>query len=182
MSMTMVARTGIFLVAATSAAAGVGCGDAHCGGKAGSNGDRAPVIEKFFVLDQQVPGDPWTVLYGVDFTAPEGTLGNGQAEFFLNNDNTPTTQELADAFRQSGVALTETTGSLWMALRFASDVKDGTKVRLGLQLVDPAGDRSNCYTLDLEFSVSPVATLGPALPPKATVGKCAAALRKKRHA
>ena len=169
-------------IAAALVLAGVGgCGDTRCGGNSRDTSAGAPVIESFYVLDTQVPGDPWTVIFGVDFTAQAGTLGDGQAEFYLNNSDTPTSQGLVDVFRQSGVALTETQGSIWMALRFASNVSDGTDVRIGLQLVDPEGTRSNCYTLKLEFAVAPVAASGLRMAPHASVAACGPEFGERHH-
>ncbi|MBI5509196.1 MAG: hypothetical protein HY903_10620 [Deltaproteobacteria bacterium] len=167
-------------LAAGVAAFGAGCGDTRCGGNDRQEGGGAPVLENFFLVPEQVPGDPWTIILGADFTDDDGDLGSGKADFYLNEDTQPTEQELTDVFRQSGVGLSEKSGSLWMALRFASTVRSGTTVRLGLQLVDKAGRYSNCYTLDLDFEVTAVAAGVPAAV-KSRQARCGAALRNHRH-
>ncbi len=138
------------------------CPGRICGDNEPTDDVNTPVVDNFWVPDSQIPGDPWTVLFGVDFTDPDGDLSAGVAEFFLNSGTSPAVQILSDAFRQSGVTLDETLGTAWMALRFSDTMDDGTNVRLGLQLVDGAGNRSNCYTLELKFDVTPVASIGGA--------------------
>jgi hypothetical protein len=117
------------------------------------------MVESFYVLsqDKQIPGDPWTVVFGIEFEDRNGDLGSGgRAEFYLNDNDEPTPQELDSVFRQSGLASDAESGAMWVTLRFADEtVDDGTRVRLGIQLVDAAELRSNCFTLDLEFDVSP---------------------------
>ena len=153
---------------------GSGCGDKHCGDHEPSSAGGAPVVTNFWKLAEQVPGDPWTVVFGVEFADSDQDLASGQAEFYLNDSTSPTAQALADAFRQSGLAEATTSGSLWMALRFADNVSDGTSVRLGLQLIDGGGRRSNCFTLSLEFEVQPVASLTPRRLLRATPVRCSA--------
>lgn len=147
----------LFTVAGLSCLSGPGCGDTRCGDQERSSSDRAPVLTDFYVLDREIPGDPWTVLLGATFTDTDGNLEGGVADFYLNNDSDATTQKLVDVFRQSGVTTNATAGDIWMALRFSPTVKDGADVRLGLQLADAGGERSNCYTLDLTFDVKTVA-------------------------
>jgi len=169
------------ILAMLAVALGGGCGSGYCGGHERDDNDRAPLVRKLYLLDAQVPGDPWTVLLGVDFQAKAGDLGNGNADFYLNDNATPTTQKLVDVFLQSGVAQNETEGSLWMALRFVSNVKDGTDVWLGLQLRDNAGRRSNCYTLKLDFAVTHLADGSSVLSPREERTTCRAGLRRNRH-
>ncbi|MEE8409793.1 MAG: hypothetical protein V3T05_09325 [Myxococcota bacterium] len=150
-------------LAATALLLGVGlgfggCSSDVCGGNEPTDQQNAPWVDNFWVLDLQIPGDPWTVLFGIDFTDPNGDLGVGAAEFFLNAGTNPAVQPLVDAFRQSGVSPDETRGSVWMALRFSDTMDDGTEVSLGLQLVDGDDNRSNCYSLDLRFDVTPLAS------------------------
>jgi hypothetical protein len=133
------------------------CGDEYCAGLEANGEPGTPAVESFWVLEHQIEGDPWTVLFGADFTDEDGDLGGGVAEFYLNQSAKPAVQEMEDAFRQSGVQEGETAGSVWMALRFADTIEDGTGVTLGLQLVDAAGHRSNCYTVELRFDVEQVA-------------------------
>ena len=112
---------GVTLGLATSVTA---CGGKDCGDREASDATSAPMLDSFWVLDAQIPGDPWTVLYGADFMDGDGDLSGGQAEFYLNNNEEPASQALEEIFRQSGVALGETTGSLWMALHFSDTLSD----------------------------------------------------------
>lgn len=145
------------VVTALLAASASACGGGHCAGLEADEAPGTPVVDNFWLLEHQIPGDPWTVLFGVDYTDDDGDLGTGSAEFYLNENKQPAVQDMVDAFRQSGVQPGETLGSLWMALRFSETIDDGTDVTLGLQLVDAAGHRSNCYTVELRFDVKPVA-------------------------
>jgi len=144
------------------------CGSNTCGGQARTEDGNAPAVTRFYVLseDKQIPGDPWTVLFGVEFNDITGDLGpGGRAEFYLNSNTEASEQELDRVFRQNGLLPGATEGAFWVYLRFAEEtVDDGTQVRLGVQLVDAAELRSNCYTLDLEFDVYPAASLERAMP------------------
>jgi hypothetical protein len=154
-------RVAALLVVAILLATGASaCGGGHCAGLEADESPGTPVVDNFWVLEQQIPGDPWTVLFGVDYTDDDGDLGTGSAEFYLNESKDAAVQDMVDAFRQSGVQPGQTSGSVWMALRFSDTVDDGTHVTLGLQLVDAAGHRSNCYTVELRFDVEPVAQHG----------------------
>jgi hypothetical protein len=117
------------------------------------------VVSGFYVLppEKQIPGDPWTVVFGVEFEDSGRDLGSGgHAEFFLNANEEPAAQELDSVFRQSGLVTDASAGAFWVTLRFAEEtVEDGTNVRLGLQLIDAGERRSNCFTLELEFDVFP---------------------------
>jgi hypothetical protein len=144
------------------------CGTNTCGGKAPTDNANAPTVSSFSVLskDQQIPGDPWTVVFGVHFADLDGDLGvGGRAEFYLNSNVEPMDHELDQVFRQNGLLSNATEGAFWVHLRFAeATVDDGTQVRLGIQLVDTADLRSNCYTLDLKFDVYPAASLERSVP------------------
>ena len=61
---------------------------------------------------------------------------------------------LKDVFRQSGVASNAQSGRIAFPLRFKDSIRDGQKVALGVQVVDQSNLKSNCYSIDLEFSVS----------------------------
>lgn len=149
--------SGLAGLAVLLAAGANACSGDRCAGREADEVSGAPVIDNFWVLDHQIPGDPWTVLFGVDYTDGDADLEAGVAEFYLNRNDEPAVQEMAEAFRQSGVQPSQTSGSVWMALRFADTIEDGTDVTLGLQIVDAAGHRSNCYTVDLHFDVAPLA-------------------------
>jgi len=150
----------LILVLAAANLAASGCSSTRCGDLEVSDETNAPKLVAFYVLpdEKQMPGDPWTVLFGVESKDANGDLGGGQAEFFLNSETEATKQDLDTVFRQSGVELDATRAEVYMTLRFAENtVDDGAQVRLGLQLVDAQGLRSNCFTLELEFDVFPAA-------------------------
>jgi hypothetical protein len=138
--------------AAALASVAAGCGGNACP-KPGAGTATAPAIDDVRMLRHAVPGDPWELVFIVGFRDGDGDLGGGVADVYLNEKTTPTALELLDLFRASAVALDSTGGALTIPLRFSDNVGNGDKVRLGLQLVDEAGQRSNCYALDLDFEV-----------------------------
>ena len=133
-----------------------GCG-AHACPRPGSGAATAPVIDQVTVLRDAVPGDPWELVFEAAFRDADGDLGQGVADVYLDESSKPIELELLDLFRASAVALDSPGGTLTIPLRFSSNVDNGDKVRLGLQLVDEAGQRSNCYALDLDFTVTSLA-------------------------
>ena len=157
-----------------------GCGHVACGDQERDGEADAPRLESFYLIGQPIPNDPWTLVFGIDFVTAAKNLGTGRADFFLNDDTEATSQDFGDAFRQSGVPLDAEQGSVWMALRFVSSVADGAEVRLGLQLVDAASKRSNCFTLELAFDVEAVAGASPAGPVRATRVACGPRPREPR--
>jgi hypothetical protein len=141
----------------------LGCGSTTCGGHDPRGSATAPKITAYWVLppESQIPGDPWTILFGVDFEDQNGDLAAGSAESYLNDSTTAATQTLDQVFRQSGLVADATSGSMWITLRFAENTVDnGARIKLGLQLIDAADQRSNCFTLDLEFAVKTAADTG----------------------
>jgi hypothetical protein len=143
---------------ATAMLAGVvaGCGANACP-RPGTGTTTAPAIDDVRLLQHGVPGDPWELILLASFRDADGDLSPGAADVYLNEKRTPTELTLLDLFRASAVALDSTGGTLTIPLRFSDNVGNGDKVRLGLQLVDEAGQRSNCYALDLDFEVAQLA-------------------------
>ena len=133
------------------------CNDSPCSDD-GQLEAPAPQIDAVEVLQDRVPGDPWELVFVVRFGDADGDLEPGHAEVFLGS-NAPTTLELNEIFRQSALAPTSTSGLLTLPLRFSDTVRDGTDVRMGLQLVDEAARRGNCYSMDLHFTVTPVSQM-----------------------
>ena len=133
-----------------------GCGDSACEGFERSATDNAPAITELRLVSQ-LSGDPWTTIFGVGFTDSNGDLGSGDghAEFFLNSKSAASVG-LTDLFQGGGVEAAARSGELAVPLRFSENVENGASATLGVQLVDDAGNRSNCYSLDLDFTVSPI--------------------------
>jgi len=131
-----------------------GCGPPPCP-EAASDLDTAPRLTEFD-LDSQLAGDPWTAIFALTFEDNDGDLGNGNAEFFLNGGPGATVVPLFDLFRQSSLPLDATAGRIAVPLRFREDVQDGAGVKIGVQVVDLAATRSNCYSLELSFAVETV--------------------------
>lgn len=147
-----------FSLAALTATALLGCDRPGCDGKDYVAEPNAPVVTKLELVQQLTErGDPWTLVFGVQFTDANGDVGAGKAEVFLNGSTTPTILALSDDFGHSNVDLQAKSGRIAIPLRFNDSVQDASTVRFGLQLVDAAQLRSNCYSLDLSFTVKPAA-------------------------
>ncbi len=106
-------------------------------------------------VTSQLAQDPWTLVLAVTFNDANGDLADGSVVFYLaRQSESAATQSLVPAFKQSALDAGAVEGTLVLPLRFDDDVEDGTEVDLGLQLVDGASLRSNCYGLSLAFEVS----------------------------
>ena len=63
--------------------------------------------------------------------------------------------ELSKVFSASGgVPKNATSGRLALPLRFAQSTLNGATLHLATQLIDAAGRRSNCYTMDFDFDLA----------------------------
>lgn len=152
--MHVVKGAGALLVVATLA--GVGCDKPlACGDEvAVSDAPEAPRIVEASV-PAQLAEDSWTVILAVTFHDANADLSGGSVVFYLESDgDSAATQALLPAFKQSALDEAAMDGTLTLPLRFDDDVEDGTEVDLGLQLVDGASLRSNCYGLSLAFEVN----------------------------
>ncbi|MEO0812235.1 MAG: hypothetical protein AAFY60_05170, partial [Myxococcota bacterium] len=109
-------------------------------------------------LSNQLEGDPSTLVFGARFTDADGDLRNGQALFHLNGSGSPNvTFPLADIYRQSALPDGAMGGELALTLRLVADVRDGQTLEIGLRLQDEAEQTSNCFPLEIEFSVASAA-------------------------
>ena len=128
------------------------CGADPCGDVPMSDSPTAPRIENIDLVEQ-LPGDPWQLIFALQFSDSDGDLSPGNVSLFLNRINDPVVFALSDLFLQSGVPLDAGAGTIVVAPRFAETVDDGAKVWLGMQLEDAADQRSNCYGVKLRFDV-----------------------------
>ncbi len=120
---------------------------------AATSSDNAPEVVNFDLFGQ-LDGDPWTLIFEIQFTDANGDLGGGRAEFFTQGSRSGGDVELNRPFLQAGLDLSAREGTIGIPLRFGEGgVNDGDSTRLGVQLVDLNGDRSNCFSLRLDFSV-----------------------------
>lgn len=152
MHVTKLAALGAALLAlAASACDGSGaCGDSALV----SDDPNAPRVLDA-ALPKQLEQDSWTLILTVDFEDANADLAEGSVVFYLGKQSdSATSQPLLPAFKQSTLEESATSGTLTVPLRFDDDISNGTKVDLGLQLVDSASLRSNCYGLALEFEVN----------------------------
>lgn len=134
--------------------AGAGCGGPQCQGAPVELGPHAPMIAGMTLLSS-IPSDPWRLILAVDFIDYDGDLGGGTAQVFANGEGAPSSQpDLAPLFSASGgVPLNATSGSFALPLRVANTTPDGARLQVMVRLVDSGGNRSNCYRLELGFSL-----------------------------
>lgn len=146
-----------FIGAMVCASGGVtACNDSRaCGDKlVVSSVPEAPHIASADVATQ-LEEDSWTLALSVDFADANADLASGSIVFYLEDQSdSATLQPLRPAFKQSALSESATSGTLVLPLRFDDGISDGANVHLGLQLVDGASLRSNCYGLALAFEVT----------------------------
>ncbi len=152
MPVTRLALAGLTLLTlAASACDGSGaCGD----DVTVSHDANAPRVLDVSLV-KQLEQDTWTLVFSIDFEDANADLDDGSVVFFLGRkSDSAATQPLLPAFKQSALEEGATSGTLILPLRFDDGISNGTKVDLGLQLVDRAALRSNCYGLALELEVN----------------------------
>ncbi len=125
----------------------------------------APIIVSLELLEQ-LEGDPWTLVMGIDFEDSDGNLGEsvmndstvvgGYVEFYINGGDAGGPLAVADAFTQRAYPLTQTSGKIAIPLRFSDSISNGAEIVLSAQLVDGDGLRSNCYSVELSFALNAV--------------------------
>jgi hypothetical protein len=111
-------------------------------------------------LAGQVLQDPWRVILRTDFADFDGDLGNGRALHYANyKPQAEPEVSLSKVFEATGgVPLNATQGTIALYVRFADTTTSGSVLHLGTRLIDAAGRKSNCYTVDLAFNLNPNAT------------------------
>lgn len=146
----------VALCAALGSALLPGCGFDACGDAVESTASTAPRLENLRFANQ-LDGDPWTLVFGAQFVDVDGDLQPGTAEFHLNGATEPSGSfPLESIFRQSALPASAQGGELALTLRLVSPVSDGSDLRVGLRLIDAAGQASNCFPVEVEFSVSEI--------------------------
>lgn len=133
------------------------CGFDPCGDAPEATGGNAPVLVDV-ELANQLEGDPSTLVFAAEFSDSDGNVGTGDALVHLNGATDPSLSvALPDVFRQSALAVDARAGLLSLTLRLTEVVDDGSDLRVGLRLVDGDGQASNCFPVEVEFSVTEIA-------------------------
>jgi len=132
----------------------IGCDRPTCLGLHPASDDRnAPELVHMELLEQSVQS-PWTLLMALDFTDRDGDLGDGNVLIYVGA-STPVTLPLADAFRTSELSSDATSGRIGLPLFVNQGAVPGdTVLRLGFQLEDARQHYSNCYAMDLFYTVT----------------------------
>ena len=131
------------------------CGQDACpNASASSDAAGAPRIEKLWLIDHAMPDDPWALVLALTFRDSKGDLSNGSVSVYVNGHDTPAKLDLLASFRDSALAEDSAAGTLTLPAIRISNVSNGDSVRLGARLTDASGLQSNCYSLDLDFSVT----------------------------
>lgn len=118
-----------------------------------SDDRNAPSIVHIGLVEQQVQS-PWTLLLEVDFTDRDGDVGDGNMLVFVGASS-PVTMPLGEAFATSELDAKATSGRFGLALFVGQGAVPGdTVLRLGFQLQDAHEHYSNCYAMDLFYTVN----------------------------
>ena len=134
-----------------------GCNRFGCNGQAYEAKAANPLITDMKLVTQE-DTDPWYTVFSVTFQAQAADLGTGSAMQYYNANSSPRTTQLTDLLQASNVADGATQGIFYLPVNFNDAIQDGDTVRLGTQLKGGGGGLSNCFELDLIFSVKPVAS------------------------
>lgn len=138
----------------TVAVASAACNRPGCSGASYDPKPHDPVITQMSYMGQE-EDNPWTVLLALNFTSPLGNLGNGEVKFYANSQSPSSPMDLSTYFNASNVSLDATSGLIAIPLPFAQVGFDyDATVRLGTEVVDADNRPSNCYTMDLNFTLS----------------------------
>jgi hypothetical protein len=114
---------------------------------------NAPVLVHVELVEQQVQS-PWTLLMALDFTDRDGDLADGNVLVYVGA-STPVVLPLRDAFSTSELSPNATSGRIGLPLFVNQGAVPGdTVLRLGFQLQDARQHYSNCYALDLFYTVT----------------------------
>lgn len=117
-----------------------------------STNRNAPSLVHVALVEQQVQS-PWTLLLAVDFLDRDGDVGNGNMLVFVGASS-PVTIPLAEAFATSELNPAATSGRFGLPLFVGQGAVPGdTVLRLGFQLQDEREHYSNCYAMDLFYTV-----------------------------
>jgi hypothetical protein len=152
----------IFLIAWVFLLGACGSESSLCDDLSGSGSGNAPEIRNVDLVGQlEAPTynlagdpDPWTAVFSLSFEDKDGDLGGGFADFYLGSAaSVATSLDLADSFRQSGLAQTAESGVIGVPLRFGETGPGLKTTEIGMRVTDATGHRSNCKSLFLEFNV-----------------------------
>lgn len=131
------------------------CNRYGCDGQAYEAKASNPLISSMSLVSQQA-GNPWYTIFSITFKADAADLGGGTALQYYNANSSPRTTPLASLMEASQLDGNATEGVFFLPVYFNNSIQDGDTVRLGTQLKGAGGGMSNCFEMDLMFSVSPV--------------------------
>ncbi|MBN1962314.1 MAG: hypothetical protein JW841_15370 [Deltaproteobacteria bacterium] len=132
----------------------IGCGQDACPPADGqTNTPSSPKIERIWLIDHPMPDDPWAIVLALSFSDKEGDLQNGSATIYLNGDQTPVTLNLLSSFRDNAIDPNSTSGTITLPVIRMSNIYNNQVIRLGVRIIDEQQYQSNCYSIDLKYSV-----------------------------
>jgi len=108
-----------------------------------------PRIDRLRFL-QQEPTAPADLQFALEFVDGDGDLAGGELELFIQERSTAT-RSLAELFDSQSppMAPDVTRGTLEFVARLQPDIPVGATVRVGVELIDGAGRRSNQPSVEL---------------------------------
>lgn len=98
-----------------------------------------------------VGNDPWLVVTQLEFEDSDGDLGAGQVSVSLNGKETYRL-DMSTLFAQRGLPLASRTGRIALPFRLVPvnpNVAGKALMRVGVVLIDGAGNISNCQSLEI---------------------------------
>lgn len=116
-----------------------------------SDGETPRVEELRF--DGQAPDSELVLLFNARFSDPDGDLGEGFFETFINGAPSQLGQlELKPLFLFNDLALDATEGDIAFSLELAlnGEPAEDTRFQLGIRAVDAAGNASDVESVQLE--------------------------------
>ena len=115
---------------------------------------RTPRVEELR-YDGQAPDSELVLLFTAHLTDPDGDLGDGDLETFINRSPSALgALALRPLFLFNGVPLDATEGEIEFSLELAlpGEPQRGTRFELGVRAVDAAGNVSNIESVELELN------------------------------
>lgn len=115
-----------------------------------SSDPKAPRIKDIELLTRP-DIDPWLLIFSIEFEDSNGDLAQGRVDASISLN--PVSRDIDSLFRQRGLAADAKEGRFALLHRF-QETNSEQIANIHIQLVDSAGLRSNCYSLDLDVQLN----------------------------
>jgi len=102
------------------------------------------------------PYDSWMAVFALDFRGADQNLRDGYLFIRYYGDSKSKRRPMKDIMEQNDIAWNESSGRFAIVQHYESISSGQTTSLINVQLIDAAGRRSNCKTLELKLNVTPV--------------------------